>query len=101
MILRVAQLGSPCKRSLMTMKPKQPKKERLDEVQAAHRMVRAFTEKHEGPSREPSKEAAPRQPATEPPPSHDRETCPCMICTVLRQDDQGGHPTGSRARPVR
>lgn len=48
----------------MTMKSKQTKKERLDEVQAAQRMVRAFTEKYEQP-RDPEENpiSQPDQPA--------------------------------------
>ena len=58
----------------MTVKPKQPKKERpesLDEVQAAHRMVRAFTEKHEVP-------AQPRAPEKDPgsPPDQTSDAAP-------------------------
>lgn len=82
------------------MSMKKPKKERLDEVQAAHSMVHAFTARHESvldkviPPEElkaTAQQIASSLPVSvetkQPHYTHDRDTCECMICTVLRQDD--------------
>ena len=82
------------------MSMKKSKKERPDEVQAAHSMVHAFTARHESvldkviPPEElkaTAQQIASSQPDTveirQIPYTHDRDTCGCMICTVLRQDD--------------